>query len=117
VVSFCAICTDELGPFVQRPLGRDDALVAVCMTCDTEQPRERYGPERGFVPSGGLLDRVASTQGARRAMGDEVYEAETARILADRASVPALRDADVDIEGVRSETIRRWRTGANQRRR
>lgn len=43
---FCAICTEPPPPgteLVQRPLGRDSALVLVCADCDTLHPRSgRY---------------------------------------------------------------------------
>ena len=47
-LSFCAICTSERGPFVSRPLGKNDALVAVCAECDEEPMHVRLGPERGY---------------------------------------------------------------------
>jgi hypothetical protein len=47
-MSFCAICCDEKGPFVRRPLGKDDALVFVCTDCDSETPREKFGPELAY---------------------------------------------------------------------
>lgn len=72
--SFCAVCTRSSGPFVQRPLGKDDALVTVCHACDGDRPSQPRPVERGFEPSGGLIDRSASSKGARRAMGDERYE-------------------------------------------
>lgn len=35
-MSFCALCTSEDGPFVTRPLGRNNALVRVCAGCDDD---------------------------------------------------------------------------------
>jgi hypothetical protein len=35
---WCAICTSERGPFVQRPLGKGNALVTVCAACDEDSP-------------------------------------------------------------------------------
>lgn len=49
-MSFCAICTGEAGPFVKRPLGKDNGLVSVCASCDEEAPRHITGPERGYEP-------------------------------------------------------------------
>jgi hypothetical protein len=49
--AFCALCTSERGPFVQRPLGRGNALVAVCGECDHTHPRSgRYSFEGGETP-------------------------------------------------------------------
>lgn len=45
--AFCAICTGDRGPFVQRPLGRESALVTVCAECDTAPARSRQGPVIG----------------------------------------------------------------------
>lgn len=36
---FCALCTEACDGTVQRPLGRDDAMVNVCHRCDEEHPR------------------------------------------------------------------------------
>jgi hypothetical protein len=47
--SFCAICGDDIVGVPRRePLGRDDAMVAVCDDCATEAPREARGPDRGY---------------------------------------------------------------------
>jgi hypothetical protein len=73
VGSFCALCASERGPFVQRPLGRDDAMVAVCASCDGDMPAARP-IERGYEPTGGLLSGAESTRGARKAMGERNYE-------------------------------------------
>lgn len=48
----CAICADESDDLVLEPLGRDDALVRVCVDCRTEPSVHRRGPERGFEPQG-----------------------------------------------------------------
>lgn len=46
--SFCAICVSERGPFVVRPLGRNNALVTVCNRCDEEHPSKGgYGFDGG----------------------------------------------------------------------
>lgn len=40
---FCAICTSEVGPFVERGLGKNGAMVKVCEACRAEHPRQgRY---------------------------------------------------------------------------
>jgi hypothetical protein len=49
--SCCALCASDKGPFVQRPFGRDDALVTVCNACDTEPPVYRRGPDAAYDPS------------------------------------------------------------------
>jgi len=46
-MTFCAICTDDDGPFTQRPLGRNGAMVSICSSCDTEPAREKQGPALG----------------------------------------------------------------------
>lgn len=45
----CALCAGEIqGGARQLPLGRNDALVTVCYTCDTEHPRKgRYSFDGG----------------------------------------------------------------------
>lgn len=50
----CAICTNEADEFAMRPLGRNDTMVRVCKRCDEEKPVEAHGPERPFVPQGGM---------------------------------------------------------------
>lgn len=48
VAAFCAICASDRGPFAQRPLGKNNAMVAVCSRCDEEHPT--YG---GYSFEGG----------------------------------------------------------------
>jgi hypothetical protein len=74
-VTFCAICTDEVGPFSQRPLGRRNALVAVCSSCDSEPAREVRGPERGYEPESmlGISERVRK----QKAPGPSIERATT----------------------------------------
>ena len=48
-MTFCAICTSPRGPFALEPLGRDDAMVAVCGRCRTETPAG-LDSERGYEP-------------------------------------------------------------------
>lgn len=53
---FCAVCAKEQPPFVRRPLGPDNALVAVCARCDTEHPiHGGYSFEGGRSESGGAV--------------------------------------------------------------
>lgn len=50
---FCALCGEDApAGSALRPLGRDDALVAVCASCDGEHPRSgRYSfSERSYQP-------------------------------------------------------------------
>lgn len=66
--AFCAVCTSERGPFVRRPLGRDNALVSVCAKCDDEAPRA-YSSVRGYespysdVRAEQAISRIASSVG------------------------------------------------------
>jgi len=87
-VSFCAVCTSEREPLVLRPLGRDDALVNVCASCDEEPADVRHGPERSYEPSGGLPSLAESTAGIRKALGadyDRLTRIENAITLAPSA--------------------------------
>ena len=38
-MTWCAICTSDVGPFTREPLGRDNALVDVCADCTTLDAR------------------------------------------------------------------------------
>lgn len=38
-MSFCAVCTRDKGPFVQRVLDDGGPLVTICEPCDQEHPR------------------------------------------------------------------------------
>lgn len=70
----CAICADGPTETVERPLGRGDAMVPVCLECD-EGPIVAKGPSsRGYEPTGGMLTREESDAGARRVLGDAEYE-------------------------------------------
>lgn len=68
MTAFCAICTGSRGPFASRPLGRHDAMVAVCSDCDTETP-DAWVSDRGYdVPldvarSERAISMIASTTG------------------------------------------------------
>lgn len=63
---FCAVCTSERGPFVQRPLGRGNALVTVCVECDVGAPKRRPGTARAYeVPSPEPLDLEAAREARR----------------------------------------------------
>lgn len=109
---FCAICTDECSGDRKAPIGRDDAMVVVCSDCDTLPPREKYGPERAYESTGGLLSAAESTAGMRRARGSA-----DARLtkLDHQAFVnlpEAVTKAEADIAAVTHEGFRRRRTGA-----
>ena len=69
----CAICVSTVGPFTSQPLGKDGALVKVCFACDAPIFAST-GPDRGWQPSGGLLDHDKLTVAMRRVMGDDEYE-------------------------------------------
>lgn len=59
---FCAVCTDDRGPFHLQPLGPNGALVRACSACVGEHPRSgRYAFAAG-QDRGGFADR-ASTDG------------------------------------------------------
>jgi hypothetical protein len=75
---FCAICTDDAGPFVLRPIGKDDALVRICEDCDTEKPREAHVYERGYEAPGGMLS-ITDVQAADRRRYGDGYHAEMKR--------------------------------------
>lgn len=82
---FCAICTSTVGPFVDRPLGGNDALVKVCTRCDGERPVEGRGRELGYVVPDGMtwlefnkrVDRFRSSRGIPKA---EPYTSVTKRL-------------------------------------
>lgn len=48
----CAICVDDTRPVTMQPLGRGNALVAVCSACNDETPRATCGPiaDRDYPP-------------------------------------------------------------------
>lgn len=52
----CAICTAAIlgAAFTREPLGRNDALVVVCLSCSSGPVIADDGPDRGWEPSGGL---------------------------------------------------------------
>lgn len=67
VTAFCAICTGPItGPPARLPLGRDDALVSVCASCNVEPARARSGPSIAYevpgddVGRGTLRERFAA---------------------------------------------------------
>lgn len=74
---WCAICTDEHGPFVQRPLGRNDGMVSICAGCDTVPPRAVPSSDRSYEPSGGALSVREITDAMRAKMGDTEYAKQT----------------------------------------
>jgi hypothetical protein len=73
VSAWCAICGDDIVGEVRRePLGKDDALVAVCDDCATKAPQEARGPDRGYqvrdvTPGATARERPTS---AKRAIVD-----------------------------------------------
>lgn len=50
----CAICAHDIraGEARHAPLGKDDALVVICATCDDETPQHLHGPDRNYEPDG-----------------------------------------------------------------
>lgn len=106
-MSTCAICVSTRGPFTSQPLGRDNAPVLVCFACD--QPVfARTGPDRGWQPSGGLVDRDAMTAAARRVMGDGEYERQC-KLESDFGKEPSARRSQesADLAAMDSESARR----------
>lgn len=71
---FCALCLDDIeGVPRKQPLGRDDALVKVCNTCDSAHAVEKRGPEIGYpIPT---HRRVSKRE--IRAAADRVLESAT----------------------------------------
>lgn len=47
-MSLCAICVSDRGPFSKEPLGRNNAMVAVCRSCSTEPAKNKTGPVLGY---------------------------------------------------------------------
>lgn len=81
-MSFCAICTDDIvGEPRREPLGKNDALVDVCIDCATQTVRHVDGVERGYEPNGGLPTAKAANAGARRVVSESQWAADTKRIL------------------------------------
>ena len=113
----CAICAAEIaGAPRLEPLGKHDAMVAVCDACATEHPRERHGPERAYEGSGPMFAAGEIHRALRRKQGDVAYEQENKRIhdYGRSPSVPTPR-AQVDLDAVRREGQRRRRTGAAEK--
>ncbi len=115
----CAICAAAITlrlPAVERPLGRGDALVPICLGCDEEPARTKDGPHLGFVPSGGMLNPKDAETGARHLMGDE-YDRQVAIAqaysLATTAPVP---EAEANMRAMQLETARRNKTRASDSR-
>jgi hypothetical protein len=68
VSAWCAICGDDIVGEVRRePLGKDDALVAVCDDCATKAPQEARGPDRGYQVRESATAREG-TPSAKRAL-------------------------------------------------
>jgi len=99
--AFCAICTDDRGPFVQRPLGRGDAMVSVCSACDDEPAKTKRGPEIAYeVPERMVIGQTlkAFASAANRVTGDT---AQTNRARRRGASLAATLSPGFVLERVR----------------
>lgn len=69
---FCAICTDEIvGKVFREPLGKNDALVAVCSDCATEKPIAREA-SLAYEPPPKSTETVkrAIARGTRHVLGN-----------------------------------------------
>lgn len=112
-MSSCAICTSRTGPFTPQPLGRNNALVPVCAACD-EPAFEKRGPERGYEPTGGLLDADELSTAKRRVMGDETYERQS-KLDEEwgRLSAPPVDEDEWRIRDHVYETVKRHHTRTN----
>jgi hypothetical protein len=78
---FCALCTSERGPFVDRPLGRDDAPVKVCARCDDEShPRASMDESAGYEPpdSPGAVSKAVNA-GSRKVLPKRIQDMHTPR--------------------------------------
>lgn len=108
VVSHCAICTSERGPFTSQPLGKGNALVSVCAECD-EPAFEKRGPERAYEGAGpSAPSEGAMTVAMRRLMGDAEYERRTTFEEAfGRKGAHSLTDDEYAIQDFQWETQRR----------
>lgn len=117
-MTFCAVCTSDRGPFVARPLGRNDALVSVCVSCDSDTPRARRRRpiERGYQPAGGLLSRAEIDAGGRRLLGDEGWRQANELEVQSGMSPSESRIDEHDAIAFRIETSRRIKTKANEHR-
>ena len=120
-MTFCAICTSERGPFFQRPLGKDDALVSVCRDCDEDAPIATYGPERAYEGAAAAPTHVEMTKALRRLQGDERYERESAfnrelspigQSEATKERIRKYRREQSEWTSYLRESARRRRTGA-----
>ena len=110
---FCAICTDETSDLVARPLGKDDALVSICRSCDEDRPATAVDGTRGYEFREGLPTRKEMDRGARLVMGDERYERDAAFEIRAGMSPTTTRIDEQDYIAFRMETVRRIRTKAN----
>ena len=101
----CAICAEDRVGCTQQPLGRGNALVWVCPSCNNDAPVASHGPERGYEPSGsiGNLGR-AVTKAAKRIQGSAYGKTKTA---------PPMRARDPNTVLVRVPT---WTTSGARRR-
>lgn len=110
--SSCAICGRASTDLRARPLGKNDALVAVCAMCDDEPAETRDGTWRGYEPTGGLLNTQDVDRGLGRVLGDRPDTLAEIDSRVGRTPSPALSEgARMDVAW-RTETIQRARTGA-----
>lgn len=99
-MSFCASCAADIPTGLERfaPIGKNDAMVRICPSCDGDTPREARGFQRGYEGGGsfgGLFRKVRDAK--KRLVGDEtVYTCLT------RAAQPGwiiVRVAMYDVNG------------------
>lgn len=111
----CAICADECDTVSYEPLGKRNALVAVCVTCSTETAREVFGPElqhTGGGPSGQLAKEL--TVAMRRVMGDAEYDRLTdIDVQYGLSCSQSMTDEERMMWLYDQESRRRFRTGLN----
>lgn len=72
----CALCAADVrgDAYTREPLGRNDALVVVCLSCSSPIVEDN-GPDRGYAPTGGLPTYTESQRVPRLAVGDGDFDA------------------------------------------
>ena len=116
VTPFCAVCTSDLAPFSREPLGKNDAMVLVCVACSTHAIRVVDGPHRGYEPTGGLLRVEDARDGMVRAIGRETAE-RAGRIEDEMQRSPSVSDwKDRDMIEYNKESKRRINMATKNRR-
>lgn len=78
--SWCAICADDAPDGVQRPLGKNNALVTVCRSCDEDAPPTVVDNTRGYEPQGGLLS-VEAARASKKVVSREKWARDSKDIL------------------------------------